>query len=99
MSPSGSKGQDSQKVSSKYVENALEIGRELERVSGYPLETTPETSGYAGYKDWFISYYNRPGYTIEIGIGENPLPISDFPVIYPPNKNLMATALSLAQLT
>ena len=80
-------------------ENALEIGRALERVSGYPLETTPETSGYAGYKDWFISYYNRPGYTIEIGIGENPLPISDFSAIYPPNKNLMATALSLAQLT
>ncbi len=80
-------------------ENALEIGRELERVSGYPLETTPETSGYAGYKDWFISYYNRPGYTIEIGLGENPLPISDFPTVYPPNKNLMATALNLAQLT
>ncbi len=80
-------------------ENALEIGRELERVSGYPLETTPESSGYAGYKDWFISYYNRPGYTIEIGLGENPLPISDFSSVYPPNKNLMATALNLAQLT
>jgi g-D-glutamyl-meso-diaminopimelate peptidase len=74
---------------------ADEIGQELSRVSGYPLEVTPEFAGYAGYKDWFIQQYNRPGYTIEIGKGVNPLPISQFDQIYKDNVGLMATALAL----
>ncbi len=66
--------------------NSYEIGRQFSSVSGYTLETTPYASGFAGYKDWFIQNYNLPGYTIEVGSGENPLPISQFQDIY--NKNL-----------
>ena len=36
--------------------------------------------GFAGYKDWFIQYYDRPGYTIEVGLGQSPLPLT--PVSY-----------------
>ena len=72
-----------------------EIADELARVSGYTKEITPYASGFAGYKDWFISYYNRPGYTVEIGRGTNPLPISDFDEIYPPNLRLLTEALYL----
>ena len=61
---------------------ALFIGNEFARVSGYSLEETPFNSSFAGYKDWFIQDYNRPGYTVEIGEGENPLPISQFNTIY-----------------
>ncbi len=73
-----------------------EIGNELARVSGYTLATTPYASGFAGYKDWFISYYNLPGYTVEIGKGQNPLPIQDFNEIYPANSRLLTKALELA---
>ncbi len=73
-----------------------EIADELSRVSGYQKAITPYASGFAGYKDWYISYYNRPGYTIEIGRGENPLPISDFDTVYPPNLRLLTRALELA---
>lgn len=66
--------------------NSYEIGKHFSQVSGYLLESTPYSSGFAGYKDWFIQNYNRPGYTIEAGIGENPLPISQFQEIY--NKNI-----------
>ncbi len=72
---------------------SLEIGEALSMASGYILETTPSESGYAGYKDWFISYYNLPGYTIEAGLGENPLPISQFGEIYTPNLMLIVTAM------
>ena len=65
---------------------SYEIGRHFSHVSGYLLETTPYASGFAGYKDWFIQNYNLPGYTIETGLGENPLPISQFQDIY--NKNI-----------
>ena len=73
-----------------------EIADRLAEVSGYEKEITPYASGFAGYKDWFISYYNRPGYTVEIGTGINPLPISDIENIYPPTRNLLAEALYLA---
>jgi g-D-glutamyl-meso-diaminopimelate peptidase len=46
------------------------------------LADTPYNSSFAGYKDWFIKMYRRPGYTIEVGRGENPLPIEQFPEIY-----------------
>jgi g-D-glutamyl-meso-diaminopimelate peptidase len=74
---------------------ADQIGQALSDASGYTLEITPEASGYAGYKDWFIQTYNRPGYTIEVGRGVNPLPISQFDRIYNDNVGLMATALAL----
>jgi len=61
---------------------ALFIGNEFARVSGYSLEKTPFNSSFAGYKDWFIQDYNRPGYTVEVGEGQNPLPISQFDTIY-----------------
>ncbi len=68
---------------------ALEIGEYFSKVSGYELELTPSESGYAGYKDWFILAYNRPGYTIESGLGENPLPLSQFEKIYRDNYGIL----------
>ena len=68
---------------------SLEIGEQLSASSGYSLEETPFNSSFAGYKDWFIQNYNKPGYTIEVGIGENPLPISQFDEIYNDNLGIL----------
>lgn len=65
------------------------IGRLFANSSGYSLDLTPPESAYAGYKDWFIQEYNRPGYTIEAGWGENPLPISQFQQIYNDNIGIL----------
>lgn len=62
------------------------------RVSGYEVAETPYEAAYAGYKDWFIEEYRRPGYTIEAGIGINPLPISQFNTIYNDNEEIMLLA-------
>jgi g-D-glutamyl-meso-diaminopimelate peptidase len=32
------------------------------------------TGSDAGYKDWFIQRYRKPGFTVEVGFGVNPLP-------------------------
>lgn len=74
------------------VEGAEELGQEFARVSGYQLADVPYASGYAGYKDWFIQNFRRPGYTIEVGSGENPLPLSQFPKIYQDNLGILVTA-------
>lgn len=68
---------------------SLYIGNQFSRVSGYSLEETPFNSSFAGYKDWFIQNYNRPGYTIEVGLGDNPLPISQFDKIYNDNLGIL----------
>lgn len=64
---------------------AEEIGRAFAQLSGYALEDTPYASGFAGYKDWYISAFERPGYTMECGLGVNPLPITQFEDIYRAN--------------
>ena len=63
-------------------EDSFYIGTQFANSSEYNLEETPFNSSFAGYKDWFILFYNRPGYTIECGLGNNPLPISQFEEIY-----------------
>ena len=71
------------------VPGAEALGKVMARVSGYTLADTPYASSFAGFKDLFIQNYRRPGYTIEVGIGENPLPLSQFPEIYRDNVPLL----------
>ena len=52
------------------IDKAYEIGKKLEKVSGYLLTKPDYNSSFAGYKDWFIENFRKPGYTIEIGKGE-----------------------------
>lgn len=75
-------------------ENSRRIAEYFGEVSGYAVEETPYSSGFAGYKDWFIETYNRPGYTIEIGIGMSPLPLSQFPGIYKDNIGILVGGIT-----
>lgn len=42
--------------------------------SGYALDTPVGIADGGGFKDWFISEFGRPGFTVELGQGKNPLP-------------------------
>lgn len=53
---------------------------EYARVSGY--EPIRYVDSYAGYKDWFIQEWRRPGFTVEVGRGRKPLPLAQFGEIY-----------------
>lgn len=72
--------------------NARNIAGTFSAVSGYSVEDTPYASGFAGYKDWFIQDFDRPGYTIEAGQGVNPLPVSQFDSIYRDNLGILTMA-------
>ncbi|SMC53616.1 M14 family metallopeptidase [Papillibacter cinnamivorans] len=65
------------------------IGQQFAAVSGYTLEVATGIASYAGYKDWFIQEYRRPGYTVEVGLGKNPIPISQFDTIYKENLGIL----------
>ncbi|MFD1706913.1 M14 family zinc carboxypeptidase [Siminovitchia sediminis] len=56
------------------------LARDFARVTGY--EAIRYVDNYAGYKDWWIQEFKKPGFTIELGKGQNPLPLSQFEDIY-----------------
>jgi len=74
------------------VPGAKELGEAFAQASGYSLEDTPYESSFAGYKDWFIQNWRRPGFTIEAGSGTNPLPLAQFEEIYKDNLGILVTA-------
>ncbi len=50
--------------------------------SGYALEVPTGLAVGGGFKDWFIAEFSKPGFTVEIGKGKNPLPTADLPQLY-----------------
>jgi g-D-glutamyl-meso-diaminopimelate peptidase len=69
------------------------ISNEYARVSGY--KPVRYLDNYAGYKDWFIQKFQKPGFTLELGKGVNPLPIEQFPKIYEESLGVMLANLYL----
>nr|WP_295972695.1 M14 family metallopeptidase [uncultured Bacillus sp.] len=64
---------------------------EFARVSGY--RSVRYIDSHAGYKDWFIQEFRCPGFTIELGEGVNPLPITQFDEIYADTLGIFLAAL------
>ncbi len=54
----------------------------FEECSDYRRDMPLGIASYGGYKDWFIKTFKKPGFTIEIGIGENPLGLEMFDEVY-----------------
>ncbi len=67
------------------------LAQEFERVSGY--KAVQYIDSHAGYKDWFIQEFRRPGFTLELGLGTNPLPLSQYNEIYEEFLGIFLAAL------
>ena len=57
--------------------------------SGYNIAFPEEIATGGGFKDWFIEKFRKPALTIEMGLGENPLPLSDFEEEYKIMRNIL----------
>jgi g-D-glutamyl-meso-diaminopimelate peptidase len=68
------------------------LASRLAAASGYRAVKLTESD--AGYKDWFIQRYRRPGFTIEFGCGVNPLPVSQLPQIMNAARAIVAELLA-----
>ncbi|WP_040208019.1 M14 family metallopeptidase [Neobacillus jeddahensis] len=73
-------------------EEAEALAKEIEYFSGY--QAIRYVKSHAGYKDWFIQEFKRPGFTIELGKGINPLPLSQFPEILKRGEAIFSAVLS-----
>ncbi|WP_231686790.1 M14 family metallocarboxypeptidase [Bacillus sp. JCM 19034] len=67
--------------------------KRLSYVSSYVPVKTADSDG--GYKDWFIQHFRRPGFTIEVGVGVNPLSPRHFAEVWSNNCLLALEGLSL----
>lgn len=59
------------------------------QASGYNIAFPEEIATGGGFKDWFIEKFRRPALTIEMGLGKNPLPLSDFEEEYKILQNIL----------
>ena len=69
------------------------IVRVFADASGY--QPIRYVESWAGYKDWFIQEWRRPGFTVEVGRGVNPLPFGQFWQIWGNNIGILLSALAL----
>lgn len=71
------------------------MARVLSAVSGYAIADPSESASHGGFKDWFIDTFHRPGFTLELGLGQNPLPLRDFEVIYQKAREMLLLSVLL----
>lgn len=77
------------KYQGKCAPDAESIARKMSDASGYQLILADGLTDCTGYKDWVIEKFNIPAFTIEVGKGENPLPLSQFEKIFSDNLKLL----------
>lgn len=65
------------------------MARVLSAVSGYAIADPSEESAHGGFKDWFIDTFHRPAFTLELGRGQNPLPLREFESIYAKAREML----------
>ncbi|WP_243386333.1 M14 family metallopeptidase [Bacillus kexueae] len=59
---------------------AAKMVNEFKRLSGY--KPVRNIDSHAGFRDWFVYKNRKPGFTVELGRGVNPLPLSQYDEIY-----------------
>ena len=65
----------------------------LAAASGYTVSAPTGLASHGGFKDWFIETTGRPGFTIELGRGTNPLPLTRFDGIYRKAREMLEISL------
>lgn len=75
----------------KEPEEAEIIVNEFEKVSRY--KPVRDIDSHAGFRDWYVNEWGRAGFTIELGLGVNPLPLEQFDDIYKKSKGIFLSSL------
>lgn len=71
---------------------SLKMAQIMASVSGYALDVPAPIATGGGFKDFFIEEFRRPGFTLEMGRGKNPLDISKAGEIYEKAEEMLALA-------
>lgn len=73
----------------KEIPRAKKMAEIMASTTGYSLDIPTPLAEGGGFKDWFISEFGRPGFTVEVGKGENPLAAEKLGDLYTQLKEMM----------
>ncbi len=76
-----------------HIKNAQKMAEIMSAVSGYKMDSPSGLAIGGGFKDWFITEFSRPAFTLELGKGENPLNIENADKIYKQIKELLMLSI------
>ena len=71
------------------------IAQILSASSGYSVAKPSGLASHGGLKDWFIEQFQLPGFTIEVGLGKNPLGLAMLDGIYQKTEEMLMIATLL----
>ena len=74
---------------------AEKMAHSLAKSATYTACSPSGMAAHGGFKDWFIQTTGRPGFTIEVGKGKNPLPFASWKGIYKRIEPLMALGIHI----
>lgn len=74
---------------------SLQLAQKLAAAAGYQVASPEGLAVGGGFKDWFIDCLRRPAFTVEVGMGQNPLPMEQFEEIYHGLEPMLVLALKL----
>jgi len=77
----------------KQIRRAKKMAEIMATSTGYALDVPTGLTLGGGFKDWFIEEYSRPGFTVEIGKGENPLDPGKAEQIYEKLREMMVLTI------
>lgn len=77
---------------------SLGLAKAMTAGTPYTAAVPEGISSYGGYKDWFIERFSRPGFTVEIGKGENPLPMTELDKVYDETLSLLIGGMKAASI-
>jgi g-D-glutamyl-meso-diaminopimelate peptidase len=79
----------------KTPKNGYRLALALAESCGYTVASPEGLASHGGFKDWYICVFSRPGFTVEIGKGKNPLPPSELASVYEKLQHLLTLGLTL----
>lgn len=71
------------------------IAQLLAAESGYEISVPSGLAVGGGFKDWFITEFHKPAFTVETGMGQNPLPLSDAVNIYKKIEKMLFVSMDI----
>ncbi len=72
---------------------ATKMAEIMATVSGYALDVPTGLALGGGFKDWYSKEFDRPSFTIELGLGKNPLPTEQAAAIYEGVREMLTLSL------
>jgi g-D-glutamyl-meso-diaminopimelate peptidase len=75
---------------------SLYAARQMASLARYRVShPEEEIASHGGFKDWFIQQFGNMGFTVELGKGKNPLPLSSREEIFARTQDMFFTFISM----